>query len=36
MTFNALLLMIFCLSYFSCYNMVAKFYSQDYIIYANV
>jgi hypothetical protein len=25
-TFNALLLMIFCLCYFSCCNMVAKFY----------
>jgi hypothetical protein len=36
MTFNALLLMIFCLCYFSCYNMVAKFYCQDYIFYAHV
>jgi hypothetical protein len=35
-TFNALLLMIFCLCYFSCYNMVAKFYCQDYIFYAHV
>jgi hypothetical protein len=26
LTFNALLLMIFCLCYFSCCNMVAKFY----------
>ena len=24
--FNALLFMLFCLSYFSCYNIVAKFY----------
>jgi hypothetical protein len=36
LTFNALLLMIFCLCYFSCYNMVAKFYCQDYICYAHV
>jgi hypothetical protein len=35
-TFIALLLMIFCLCYFSCYNMVAKFYFQDYIFYAHV
>jgi hypothetical protein len=26
----------FCLCYFSCYNMVAKFYCQDYISYAHV
>src|SRR3954453_12173082 len=25
-TFNALLFMLFCLSYFSCYNIVSKFY----------
>jgi hypothetical protein len=36
LTFIALLLMIFCLCYFSCYNMVAKFYCQDYIFYAHV
>jgi hypothetical protein len=36
MTFNASLLMIFCLCYFSCYNMVAKFYCQDYVFYAHV
>jgi hypothetical protein len=36
LTFNALLLMIFCLCYFSCYNMVAKFYCQDYVFYAHV
>jgi hypothetical protein len=36
MTFNALLFMIFCLCYLSCYNMVAKFYCQDYIFYAHV
>jgi hypothetical protein len=36
LTFNALLLMIFCLCYFSCYNMVAKFYCQDYVSYAHV
>jgi hypothetical protein len=34
--FIASLLMIFCLCYFSCYNMVAKFYYQDYISYAHV
>jgi hypothetical protein len=28
--------MIFCLCYFSCYNMVAKFYCQDYVSYAHV
>jgi hypothetical protein len=36
LTFNALLLMIFCSCYFSCYNMIAKFYCQDYISYAHV
>jgi hypothetical protein len=36
LTFNASLLMIFCLSYSSCYNMVAKFYCQDYVSYALV
>jgi hypothetical protein len=36
LTFNVLLLMIFCLCYFSCYNMVAKFYCQDYVFYAHV
>jgi hypothetical protein len=36
LTFNALLLMIFRLCYFSCYNMVAKFYCQDYVFYAHV
>jgi hypothetical protein len=36
LTFNASLLMIFCLCYFSCYNMVAKFYCQDYVSYAHV
>jgi hypothetical protein len=36
LTFNALLLMIFCLCYISCYNMVAKFYCQDYVSYAHV
>jgi hypothetical protein len=35
LTFNALLLMIFCLYYFSCYNMVAKFYCH-YVFYAHV
>jgi hypothetical protein len=28
--------MIFHLCYFSCYNMVAKFYCQDYVSYAHV
>jgi hypothetical protein len=28
--------MIFCLCFFSCYNMVAKFYYQDYVSYAHV
>jgi hypothetical protein len=36
LTFNVLLLMIFCFYYFSCYNMVAKFYCQDYVFYAHV
>jgi hypothetical protein len=36
LTFNALLLMIFCLCYFSCYSMVAKFYCQDYVFYAHI
>jgi hypothetical protein len=31
LTFNASLVMIFCLCCFSCYNMVAKFYCQDYV-----
>jgi hypothetical protein len=30
------LLMIFRLCYFSCYNMVAKFYCQDYVSYAHI
>jgi hypothetical protein len=28
--------MIFCLCYFLCYNMVAKFYCKDYVFYAHV
>jgi hypothetical protein len=32
----SMLLMIFCLCYFLCYNMVAKFYFQDYVFYAHV
>jgi hypothetical protein len=36
LTFIALLLMIFYLCYFSCYNMVAKFYCQDYVSHAHV
>jgi hypothetical protein len=28
--------MIFRFCYFSCYNMVAKFYCQDYVSYAHV
>jgi hypothetical protein len=36
LTFNASLLMIFCLCSFSCYNMVAKLYCQDYVSYAHV
>jgi hypothetical protein len=36
LTFNFSLLMIFCLCYFSYYNMVAKFYCQDYVSYAHV
>jgi hypothetical protein len=35
-TFNVSLLMIFLLCYFSCYNMVAKFYCQDYVFFAHV
>jgi hypothetical protein len=34
--FNVSLLMIFCLCYYLCYNMVAKFYCQDYVSYAHV
>jgi hypothetical protein len=36
LTFNASLLMIFRLCYFSFYNMIAKFYCQDYVSYAHV
>jgi hypothetical protein len=36
LTFNVSLFMIFHLCYFSCYNMVAKFYCQDYVSYAHV
>jgi hypothetical protein len=36
LTFIVLLLMILCLCFFSCYNMVAKFYCQDYVSYAHV
>jgi hypothetical protein len=36
LTFNASILMIFCLCHFSCYNMVAKFYCQGYVSYAHV
>jgi hypothetical protein len=36
LTFNALLLMIFLLYYVSLYNMVAKFYCQDYVFYAHI
>jgi hypothetical protein len=36
LTFNVSLLMIFHLCYFLCYNMVAKFYCQDYVSYAHV
>jgi hypothetical protein len=36
LTFNVSLLMIFRLCYFSCYNLVAKFYCQDYVSYAHV
>jgi hypothetical protein len=36
LTFIASLFMIFCLCFFSCYNMVAKFYCQDYVFYAHV
>jgi hypothetical protein len=36
LTFIALLFMIFCLCFFSCYNRLAKFYYQDYVSYAHV
>jgi hypothetical protein len=36
LTFIVSLFMIFRLCFFSCYNMVAKFYCQDYISYAHV
>jgi hypothetical protein len=36
LTFIVSLFMIFCLCFFSCYNMVAKFYFQDYVSYAHV
>jgi hypothetical protein len=36
LTFNVSLLTIFRLCYFSCYNMVAKFYCQDYVSYDHV
>jgi hypothetical protein len=36
LTFIVSLLMIFHLCFFSCYNMVAKFYCQDYVSYAHV
>jgi hypothetical protein len=36
LTFIVSLFMIFRLCYFSCYNMVAKFYYQDYVSYAHV
>jgi hypothetical protein len=36
LTFTVSLLMIFRLCSFSCYNMVAKFYCQDYVSYAHV
>jgi hypothetical protein len=36
LTFIVSLLMILRLCYFSCYNMVAKFYCQDYVSYAHV
>jgi hypothetical protein len=36
LTFSASLLMIICLCYSSCYNMVAKFYYRDYVFYAHV
>jgi hypothetical protein len=36
LTFNVSLLVIFRLCYFSCYNLVAKFYCQDYVSYAHV
>jgi hypothetical protein len=36
LTFIVSLFMIFRLCYFSCYNMVANFYCQDYVSYAHV
>jgi hypothetical protein len=36
LTFNVSLFMIFRLCFFSCYNMVAKFYCKDYVSYAHV
>jgi hypothetical protein len=36
LTFKVSLFMIFRLCYFSCYNMVAKFYCQDYVSYVHV
>jgi hypothetical protein len=36
LTFSVSLFMIFSLCCFSCYNMVAKFYCQDYVSYAHV
>jgi hypothetical protein len=36
LTFIVSLFMIFCLCFFSCYNMVVKFYCQDYVFYAHV
>jgi hypothetical protein len=36
LTFIISLFMIFRLCFFSCYNMVAKFYCQDYVSYAHV
>jgi hypothetical protein len=36
LTFIVLLFMIFRLCFFSCYNMVAEFYCQDYVFYAHV
>jgi hypothetical protein len=36
LTFNVSLFMIFRLCFFSCYNMVAKCYCQDYVSYAHV
>jgi hypothetical protein len=36
LTFIVSLFMIFRLCFFSCYNMAAKFYCQDYVSYAHV